>query len=258
MAPGPPEFIELLKSATTTIGGTAVLRAKVKGYPRPTITWSKQGGAVIKESERIHLEYHDDGTIILTLKDAVVQDTGEYRCEAENDYGSAWTEGPIIVALQEDLPTDGEAPDFLEPVRPITVKVGDTGVLEGKVCGNPTPSIKWYKGKEEITPDYNPRYRTENLPDGTQRLIVKDAQLSDMDDYRCEASNKHGDVWSDVTLTVQEPIEEEPSMEAPTVIKALEETRAREGEPVELECAFKGQPPPDIKWYKVCNDFTLF
>ena len=43
MAPGPPEFIELLKSATTTIGGTVVLRCKVKGSPRPTITWSRQG-----------------------------------------------------------------------------------------------------------------------------------------------------------------------------------------------------------------------
>lgn len=44
------------------------------------------------------------------------------RCDAENDYGSAWTEGPIIVAAEGSLPTEGEAPDFLEPVRPITVK----------------------------------------------------------------------------------------------------------------------------------------
>lgn len=59
----------------------------MRGNPRPTITWIKQGGDVINESEQIHLEYHDDGTIILTLKNATVQDTGEYRCEAENDYG---------------------------------------------------------------------------------------------------------------------------------------------------------------------------
>lgn len=40
---GPPEFVELLKSCTTTVKGEAVLRCKVKGSPRPTISWSKEG-----------------------------------------------------------------------------------------------------------------------------------------------------------------------------------------------------------------------
>lgn len=43
-------------------------------------------------------------------------------------------------------------------------------------------------------------------------------------------------------------------MEAPTVIKGLEEVTAREGESVELECAFKGHPMPEIKWYKVISN----
>lgn len=46
-----PEFIELLKSATTVIGGTAVLKCRVKGDPRPTIKWTKQGQE-IKSSDR--------------------------------------------------------------------------------------------------------------------------------------------------------------------------------------------------------------
>jgi titin len=154
-------------------------------------------------TDRISLEYHDDGTIILTLKNAEMDDTGEYRCDAENEYGTAWTEGPIIVAAEGSLPTEGEAPDFVEPVRPITIKQGETGVLEGKITGLPFPEVKWYKGEQPIVPGENPRYKIEGLPDGTQRLIVSNAQLSDMDDYRCEASNKYGDVWSDVTLTVQ-------------------------------------------------------
>ncbi|KAI1702784.1 immunoglobulin domain-containing protein [Ditylenchus destructor] len=223
--PGPPEFVELLKSATTTIDGTAVLKCKVKGYPRPTIAWSKQGEGPIRDGSadgRIKLEYHDDGVVVLTVKNAQLDDSGEYRCEAENEYGSAWTEGPII------------------PVRPVTVLVGETAVLEGKITGMPKPDVKWYKGDDLITPDKDARYKIEDLPDGTQRLTVKDAVLDDMDDYRCEASNKYGDVWSDVTLTVQVPttVEEGGAKEmvAPSFVRTLEEARVNEGSPVEFEC----------------------
>lgn len=75
--------------------------------------------------------------------------------------------------------------------------------MEGRISGLPFPEVKWYKGENLIVPGANPRYTIEGLPDGTQRLIITNAQMSDMDDYRCEATNKYGDVWSDVTLTVQ-------------------------------------------------------
>lgn len=36
--------------------------------------------------------------------------------QAENEFGSAWTEGPIAVVIEGTLPTkeEGEAPDFIE------------------------------------------------------------------------------------------------------------------------------------------------
>lgn len=75
---GPPEFVELLKSATTTIDGTAVLRCKVKGFPRPTIVWSKDG-VVIQNTAHIQIEYQEDGVVVLTLRNAKIEDGGEYR-----------------------------------------------------------------------------------------------------------------------------------------------------------------------------------
>lgn len=49
----------------------------------------------------------------------------------------------------------------------------------------------------------NANIQLENLPDGTQRLILKEVTTEDAGEYRCIASNQYGDVWSDVTLVVQ-------------------------------------------------------
>ncbi|KIH51415.1 hypothetical protein ANCDUO_18499 [Ancylostoma duodenale] len=65
------------------------------------------------------------------------------RCMAENELGSAWTEGPIIIAAFGAAPQEGEAPDFVMPVRPVVVGEGETAVLEGKVSGKPKPTVKW-------------------------------------------------------------------------------------------------------------------
>ncbi|KHN78733.1 Muscle M-line assembly protein unc-89 [Toxocara canis] len=253
-AEGPPEFVELLKSCTTTVKSEAVLRCKVKGSPRPTISWTKEG-IEIKESENVVIEYHDDGTVILRIKEASLNESGEYRCDASNEFGAAWTEAPINVAAETAVPQEGEAPDFLEPIRPVTVLQGDTAVLEGKVSGEPKPEVKWYKGDTLLQSGNN--IAIESLPDGTQRLIVKNATQNDTDEYRCSASNEYGDVWSDVTLTVQVPttMEEEPmELSAPTFLKTLEETSANESDYVALECVIIGKPMPEIKWYKTLEE----
>ena len=66
-----------------------------------------------------------------------------FRCEAENEYGSAWTEGPIIFMAEGAPRPDEGAPDFMMPIKPVVVMVGETATFEGKVVANPKPSIKW-------------------------------------------------------------------------------------------------------------------
>uniref|UniRef100_A0A183CWJ3 Muscle M-line assembly protein unc-89 n=1 Tax=Gongylonema pulchrum TaxID=637853 RepID=A0A183CWJ3_9BILA len=231
---GPPEFIELLKSCTVTETAEAVLRCK------------------LEQTDRMKMEFCDDGTIVLTVKDARKEDSGEYRCDASNDHGAAWTTAPLKVATEEELPAGGEAPDFTEPVRPVTVTVGETAVLEGKVVGEPKPEIRWYCGENMVKE--NARITMESLPDGTQKLIFKNATIEDTDEYRCVASNEFGDVWSDATLKVQVPVtvEEEGAIElaAPTFLKTLQDTSVNESEQVVLECKIVGEPMPEVKWFK--------
>jgi hypothetical protein len=84
----------LLKSATVTIGHTAVLKCKVKADPKPSIRWwgfiilyrtilifRSKNGVEIQASDRVVLQHLDDGTLTLTVHNAQFEDTNEYRCE---------------------------------------------------------------------------------------------------------------------------------------------------------------------------------
>uniref|UniRef100_A0A1I7S955 Muscle M-line assembly protein unc-89 n=1 Tax=Bursaphelenchus xylophilus TaxID=6326 RepID=A0A1I7S955_BURXY len=240
---GAPEFVELLKSCTVPEEQQAVLTCKVKGSPRPTIKWYKNG-AEIKESDVLKLEYAEDGRITLTIPKAKIDDSAEYRCLAENDHGTAWTEGPIVVTSKDAAKIDGEAPDFVQPIKPVNVEVGKDAVFVGKVSGKPFPEIKWYQGKKEITAA-DAKFKIESESDGTQRLIVKNCKLEDAGEFRCAASNQYGDVWADTTLTVTTPKAKAPEFE-----KELEAVDAKQGEDAVFECKLADDDNSKVDWYK--------
>uniref|UniRef100_A0AC35UA75 Muscle M-line assembly protein unc-89 n=1 Tax=Rhabditophanes sp. KR3021 TaxID=114890 RepID=A0AC35UA75_9BILA len=238
---GPPEFVEMIRSCTSSPGGTAVLKCKVKGTPRPTIKWSKDS-VEIKESADVGITYEKDGTVTLTIKKVSLADDGTYHCHASNEQGTCWTEGPILVVLEKDLITEGEAPDFLVPIKPVVVFVGESAVLEGKICGSPRPSTKWYKNQgEQVKPD-NKRIFIEDLEDGTQRLTIKDVTLEEKSNFRCEATNDYGDVWADATLTVK------PRPSAPVFSCGLKATEVKENEKAVFDCKIEGEA--EVCWLK--------
>uniref|UniRef100_A0A0N4ZKF6 Obscurin n=1 Tax=Parastrongyloides trichosuri TaxID=131310 RepID=A0A0N4ZKF6_PARTI len=236
---GPPEFVELIRSCTTEPGADAILTCKVKGEPRPEISWTKDGVKLV-ESDRIKIEHAKDNSIKLTIFNATLQDSGEYRCDATNELGAAWSEGPILVTTEKIV--DGEAPDFLQPIRPVTVVEGEKAVLEGKLIGKPKPTVKWYKNGAEISPSDN-RIKIEDLEDGTQRLTINQTIMSDNDEYRCEATNEYGDVWADATLKVT------PKDTLCGFKKGLEDQKLDLGADLILNIEVDGKPKT-VKFYK--------
>jgi hypothetical protein len=96
------------------------------------------------------------------------------------------------VVAEGTLPTpeEGEAPDFIEPVRPVTVKEGENAVFSGRVSGAPKPDISWFKGNMQID-SKNPNYKIESSPDGTQKLTIFNVKKDDANaEIRCEGMNE--------------------------------------------------------------------
>lgn len=93
------------------------------------------------------------------------------------------------------------APDFVESLRVCRANETDTQLqLECKVVGSPAPKVVWLKDGQKINTEESPEVKVESLPDGTQRLIIQNASEASLGDYRCEATNDVGTVWSDTAL----------------------------------------------------------
>ena len=83
---GPPRQLVASK------GSAVVLPCVVEGYPKPSIAWSVNG-TVISDSDKYSV---DKDTGELTVKEATVEDEGEYQCRATN-HGEDTAEGSLIV-----------------------------------------------------------------------------------------------------------------------------------------------------------------
>lgn len=80
------------------------------------------------------------------------------------------------------------APNFTFLLRPRVIQIRQTCKLLCCLSGNPPPTVKWYKDREELS-KYN--YPMSNA-DGVVTMEIIDCKPEDSGKYRCVATNKHG------------------------------------------------------------------
>uniref|UniRef100_A0A4W3I7M0 non-specific serine/threonine protein kinase n=1 Tax=Callorhinchus milii TaxID=7868 RepID=A0A4W3I7M0_CALMI len=99
----PPEFLIPLGDLTCAIGETVILRCKVCGRPKPTISWKGPDQNVLINDSRYSISFSDSGEIMLKICNIMPQDSGIYSCLAVNETGSASSSATIKV---QDSTTD--------------------------------------------------------------------------------------------------------------------------------------------------------
>lgn len=72
------------------------LITKATGYPKPTIKWHVDN-IPVEVTENVALETYEDGTSVLNIPHAVLDDCGEYTCEALNRNGVDTTVTTVVV-----------------------------------------------------------------------------------------------------------------------------------------------------------------
>lgn len=86
---GPPRFIKGISDCYAPLGTAAYFQCLVRGSPRPTVYWYKDGKLV--QGGRFSAEESGTGFHNLFITSLVKSDEGEYRCVATNKSGMAET-----------------------------------------------------------------------------------------------------------------------------------------------------------------------
>ncbi|KAM4798266.1 LOW QUALITY PROTEIN: obscurin-like [Urocitellus parryii] len=243
-----PHFLLRPTSIRVHEGAEATFSSRVRGSPRPAVSWSK---------DWLHLGAPD----ALRIRAARPRDGGTYEVRAENPLGAASAAASLVV----DSDTEAASPPGAstaallahlqqrrEAMREEGVPASPPGagtrtcmVTEGKharlscyVMGEPKPKIVWKKDGQLVT-------------EGWRHVVYEDAQenfmlkilfckQSDRGLYTCTVSNLMGQTYSSVLVVVREP--------AMPFKRRLQDLEVREKESATFQCEVP-QPTTETAWF---------
>ncbi|XP_030829655.1 twitchin isoform X2 [Strongylocentrotus purpuratus] len=85
------------------------------------------------------------------------------------------------------------SPYFVETPSKCSSPEGQTVKFEALVAGEPTPTVKWFKGKNEIKDGFKGRYAVKyNEKTGVHSLEIKKSDSMDTGKFSCKLENQHG------------------------------------------------------------------
>ncbi|NXP26393.1 MXRA5 protein, partial [Scytalopus superciliaris] len=203
------------------------------GEPKPFITWTKVStGALLSANTRLQrFEVWKNGTLL--IRNAQLQDRGQYLCTAQNLHGiDKMIVVLTVVAHQPKI--------LLSRYRDVTVYFGETIAMECQASGTPSPHISWVfpdrKILQTVTTTESRIMLNEN-----RTLSIKQATFSDRGVYKCIASNAAGADSIAVRLHIAA---------LPPIIQQekQENISLPPGSSINIHCTAKAAPSPNIRW----------
>ncbi|NXS37123.1 MXRA5 protein, partial [Pomatostomus ruficeps] len=203
------------------------------GEPKPFITWTKvsTGALMTANSKLQRFEVWKNGTLL--IRNAQLQDRGQYLCTAQNLHGI----DKIIVVLTV---VAHQPKILLSRYRDVTVYFGETIAMECQASGTPSPLISWIFPDRKILQTVTTTESRIMLHEN-RTLSIKQATFSDRGVYKCVASNAAGADSIAVRLHIAAlpPIIQQDKQE--NISLPL-------GSSINIHCTAKAAPSPNIRW----------
>lgn len=140
LVPVAPTFVTSPRSVKVVgEGGTITMDCVAIGYPKPFITWLKDGSTI--DLNHLDSRFVRIGEGSLQIRDVHVGDEGSYQCRAENSEDS--TDEAATLAVQVK-------PSFVRWPEDTVAFENEDIVLQCEVYSRPQAAVQWYKNGELI------------------------------------------------------------------------------------------------------------
>lgn len=227
----PPELQEIISSATVRAGERATAACLLKRGAAPlTFQWLKDGAdASLLPNVRV-TQFED--YLVLVIKPASADSSGNYTCAARNAFGSA----ALTTHIQVSVP-----PEWKRVPGDTDIGQGQSRSFQCLAMGSPKPNVTWSRNTE-FQNGWMPLTRDSRLSFEASSMTITDAQPSDSGTYSCVASNGVGpSIKATFLLKVNVPARFEEKSAVVT---------ARRTEVTRMKCQATGDQPLSIAWSK--------
>ncbi|KAL9972279.1 hypothetical protein ACROYT_G018562 [Oculina patagonica] len=181
--PRRPIFSVTPTDTVAIAGSTVVLECVANGFPKPRVTWLRDGLPVVFGSD-----YSIVGASNLLIESVSEEHAGTYTCRAITGGSVEQATAKLDVHY---------APVFVKKPNNVHAYADSNALFECFADGIPKPNITWRRNGDMIE---NSHYNVI----GYGFLLVKMLVLSDMGPYQCFAENALGKIQATAELAVYE------------------------------------------------------
>lgn len=228
-----------------------VLECRVRGEPRPNISWTKDGNFIDNDDKYQQFD-QADGVCRLVVNNPEEKDSGLYVCKAENSVfhdqvsHNVTFEGKNAYIFEKThgyFHRDPNKPQFQNALGDHLVTAGGTIALQAEIIHGPV-EVQWLREKEPLVMDD----KVKNIYDhGVHTLILTEATKELSGTYTCRATNAFGKVESNAHVHVVGPAVK--GGKCPLFLSRPEtEMKIMTGDPFSFSFRVIGEPKPKCKF----------
>ena len=108
----------------------------------------------------------------MAIKEAILEDAGEYEVVASNRIGESVMTGQLSIVT--------EPPSFPTPLSDVTTKLGCTESFSAVVAGTPKPEVQWLRDDKELKKGKRVLLEEESVEGGVMyKATVRDIVMKD-------------------------------------------------------------------------------
>ncbi|KXJ05340.1 Hemicentin-1, partial [Exaiptasia diaphana] len=244
----PPKISASPQNVTEIEHQSVTFYCTVQGKPIQITWWYSDVNWInTSDSDKYSVSWpssESSSEVSLTINSLVRGDEGTYRCKAENNLGTEYSQPAYLTVYY--------SPKILTSPSGVTKREEENVTLSCRFEGKPIPRVvEWFTNGQKLAINSNSRLTvsdSRNTSSTTSSLTITNLNRTDEGNYICVISNI---VKTNVTSTAAKLTVHYP----PFIALSPHHTTTKESSHVTLKCHVKGNPTPTVKWFK--NGFSV-